>query len=269
MMFDLAGIVRNRDDRALGALWASRAIAGLIACVIMAQSVCALEDKQDNTVQLDQIFRAWKARQESITAVRFNGMETIQIAGMFKPLKEQEVLRDTHRAVGVVHSLERLVYDGRWVKYESKGPKWAAGPERFIDYTMNLSNLNKITKTFMDMKDEKDLDHIHPQGIVTDLDSFLVAKTFSLRPLFLFCRPMDPTLGGPVWKDGWESFGIEGTESIDGHLCFILAHDGRRGMEKYWVDPLMDYVVVRISYEKDGKPIYSQSISSTAAEKTH
>lgn len=213
---------------------------------------------------LGTILEKWKTRQNGVRTAKYAATNTVTTAkGRFSWFGADGEVQRAPLDDAVYYIEESVLLDGGWVKHAVQGPVWYAGEKEFIHTKRIYTNLNNINKTFNNPVGAGGarLDALHPQGFINDGVGNLGASASELKMFFLFCRPMDETLGGPLGGGAWTEFKITGKARVEDHDCYVLERARGGAAEQYWVDPRMEYVVRKIVYRVGAADVFTLEAS--------
>lgn len=208
------------------------------------------------TVQ--EVVRAWKARQDDAKTLRFEWTqtETIMPYGLSPDFPARQLVHD----VSVAVSIERGM-----VRHSSRGPRYSpANNECLPQWYLNVFD-GVLNKSFFGYAESPDA-RFFPTGFLGKKEDGNVDRdNADLRAILLTYRPVHRELGGKFDDTGYTI--LPRRALVDGRECRLLVRSGNL-CSSYWVDPKRAFLVLRYTAGRGEKPTYQLDIRYTRDE-TH
>jgi beta-lactamase regulating signal transducer with metallopeptidase domain len=208
---------------------------------------------------IDQISAAWTARQKRVRTARLEWKATEFIAkGTMPPPRgffgqdtaSQPTKREPLPPVDVSLECSQAVFvNGKMMRMDYEGDYWHPARGDLEQHFKVCTTDGEVAKMFFDERTTHELHGFIDKGALnTECDAY------SYRPIALAFRPCDRDMGGMAVKNGTIESGLE---DVDGRACVVLSF----ASTTLWLDPLRDFVVVRMRDEQNERTHRTWDIS--------
>lgn len=238
----------------------STASLAMVAHLITLSVVVARVDAAANDT-VASVVKAWKARQDHTRTVRFEWDETRTLSAAMTPRRwTLEERKRVESLPDIVHKRHLAIcLDGEMVRYERHGQEWSADVADFVPGSYvgvfdgktpkSLSRFDRTGKLGCSALGYIYKDSRHPDY-----------RDTTIWPILLAYRPFSPDLGrvDPARLSVSIDQGV-----VSGRACALITQPLTQSTLRrtYWVDPGREYVILRLTEEKDRRGIFACDIS--------
>jgi hypothetical protein len=215
---------------------------------------------QGEPLKVEDVFQAWKNRQQRVRSLYFrwkqhitegkgalhSGIPTPHVPSR-EPIPPHDVTYDGSAELWIEEEKIRYGYDGH---------EWSKEQQDMVPCPIVWAFDGKRLKTLMDNGGP---DKPYPLGIVQPTDPVVIVGQVRVFPLLLTFRPLDSKM---AFFRLSEAILTGGQARIDGRYCreLQLKQPGTGVVYQFWVDPSRDYTIVRYIETAKGKLIAQADI---------